>query len=477
MMKLKEKLTTKYMKKGSYSLGSIFVLLAILIVMNMVVAKIPTKYTQIDVSANQLYTIGEQTEEVLSLLEEDVTLYYITESGSTEDAAIRQLLGRYEGASSHITVTLKDVVANPTFVEQYTDTQVAANSIIVVSEGRSKVIPYENMYMGELNYTIYSYTTTGFDGEGQITSAIAYVTSEDLPVVYNLTGHNEAAISAALQAAIEKENLELKELSLLTKETVPEDADILMISGPTTDISEDEADKIITFLEGGGKALILSASSVRNDMTNFNSVLAAYGVQTVEGVVLEGNSNYHYPNYMHYLIPTIRSHDATATALETGYVMLPLAQGIEILDNTRSTLTIETLLETSSSAYSKVDIDNAATTEKESGDIEGPFILAAAITETYNGAQTQIVYIACDAMLDENVDAAVSGGNTNLLVGSLSWMSNHEVPISIAEKSLSIEYLTLTAGSVNFWGAVTTAILPLFFVLCGGIIWFRRRRA
>jgi len=34
------------------------------------------------------------------------------------------------------------------------------------------------------------YTTTGYDGEGQITSALDYVLNDDMPKVYMTTGHN-----------------------------------------------------------------------------------------------------------------------------------------------------------------------------------------------------------------------------------------------------------------------------------------------
>ena len=47
-----------------------------------------------------------------------------------------------------------------------------------------------------VNYSTYQYeSTSSFDGENCITSALDYVTSEELPVVYRLTGHGEEAIS------------------------------------------------------------------------------------------------------------------------------------------------------------------------------------------------------------------------------------------------------------------------------------------
>jgi ABC-2 type transport system permease protein len=65
-----------------------------------------------------------------------------------------------------------DPVLHPNFVSEYTDDDLASNSLIVVGENRSKVIPYADMFESTINYQTYQYETTGFDGEGQVTSAI-----------------------------------------------------------------------------------------------------------------------------------------------------------------------------------------------------------------------------------------------------------------------------------------------------------------
>ena len=63
------------------------------------------------------------------------------------------------------------------------------------------------MYEYEMDYNTYSYNTTGFDAEGQITSAIAGVSSDDIPKLYTLTGHGEISLDAGYKSAIEKENI------------------------------------------------------------------------------------------------------------------------------------------------------------------------------------------------------------------------------------------------------------------------------
>ena len=99
---------------------------------------------------------------------------------------------------------MKDPVVNPKFASEYTTDDLASNSLIVVCGDRNKVINYNDMYSSSVDYNTWQQTTTGFDGEGQITSAIGYVTSEDLPIMYTLSGHGEKDRGFQLKEDIQK---------------------------------------------------------------------------------------------------------------------------------------------------------------------------------------------------------------------------------------------------------------------------------
>ena len=68
---------------------------------------------------------------------------------------------------------------------------------------------------------------------------------------------------------------------------------------------------IISYLEGGGKALIVSSYSSEK-MPNFASVLENYGVKTCDGIVLEGDQNHYISNNPTYILPNIESTDITS---------------------------------------------------------------------------------------------------------------------------------------------------------------------
>lgn len=500
----------KLLKKGSYSLAFTVVILAIAVFLNLLISELPSSATKIDVSENKLYSIGDETKNVASSLTEDVTLYLLAEDGS-EDATLNELLTRYADLSSHIKYEKKDPVLNPSFASSYTDEDLASNSVIVVSDKRSKVIPYSDLYESSVNYQTYSMETTAFDGEGQVTSAIAYVTTEDLPILYTLTGHEENDLDSSMQSAIEKENIEVQELNLLTAGTVPEDASCLMINAPQKDFSDDETSAILTYLQNGGHAFLVSGYTT-TEMPNYHSILEQYGVSIEKGVVLEGDNNHYVSGNPLYLVPEIQSCDATGSLSgSNSYVLMPIGQSIKTLDSKSDDITVTDMLTSTSSAYLKADPENMESLSKEENDESGPFTLTAAITEAIGSGsdseeetetetivegessasqveaeseteaaedakETRLVVLASSQFLTSNTDSAVSGGNTKLLTNALSWMCGQSSSISIPSKSMQLSYLTLTSANVNLWSIITIAVLPVLFLVTGGVIWLKRRK-
>ena len=476
--KEKMPLNKKYLRNGSYSTLLIVIFVAIVVVINMIVGKLPSKYTQIDISDQQLYSIGDETKKVLNNLDKDVTIYQIAQSGS-EDETISNLLQKYADESKHVKVELKDPVVSPKFVSEYTSDQVSSNSLIVVCGDRNKVVNYNDMYESTMDYNTYSYQTTGFDGEGQITSAIAYVTTENLPVLYTLEGHGEKELDSTIKEDIEKANMEVKTLNLISEGSVPDDAACLLIDSPSSDISDDEKTALLDYLENGGKAMVFS-DYTESTLSNFAAVLENYGVKAADGIVFEGDNQHYGMQMPYYLLPTVNSTDASSETASSGYyIIMPYAQGIQKLDDVRDTVTVEDILTTSDSAYSKTNLQSE-TLEKEDGDVEGPFALGVIIKEDVgDGKKTQIIYYSSSYIMDSQMNQLVSGGNEKLVTESLNSMVSTEetTTVSIPSKSLEVSYLTISDYDASFWKICTIGLIPGIFLVAGFVIWFKRRKA
>ena len=231
---------------GSYSLMITAIVLALMIVVNIFVSALPTTLTKYDISSTKLYSITSNTKVVVNALEKDVTIYWIVQSGE-EDEVIENLLSKYDSLSDHIEVVKKNPDVYPTFAEQYTSETVENNSLVVECGDKYRFIGYDDIYLAEADLYSYSYNTS-FDGEGAITSAIDYVVSDEQPQVYMLEGHGEADLPDTFREQIEKENMELQTFSLLNVDSIPEDADCILIYAPSSDISAEEKDLLADYV-------------------------------------------------------------------------------------------------------------------------------------------------------------------------------------------------------------------------------------
>lgn len=445
-------------KGGSYSFALTAIVLAILIAVNIFVSVLPTSMTKYDITSTNLYSITSNTKVVVNALEKDVTIYWVVQADA-EDDVIENLLGKYESLSSHITVTKKNPDVFPTFTSQYTSEDVPNNSLIVECGDKSRYISYDDIYLTDVDYTTYSYVYS-FDGESAITSAIDYVISEELPKLYSLEGHGEAELPTEFATQIEKENMELESFSLLNSDDIPEDADALMIYAPESDISEDEAALLKEYLDDGGKLLVIAGPTEDGTLTNLYSVLAYYGVEAVDGLVVDIDRDHYALRQPYVLMPDIQSSDITDALIEANYyVLFPLAQGLTITGDSATAL-----LTTSYDSYSKVAGFLFETYDKEDGDTDGPFTLAVSVDTGNDG---QLIWFASSYFLEDIYNAYSSGANLDLTMNTLSSLIGERDALSIRSKSMSYNYLTISESSAAMIKAWMIGIVPAAFVLYG----------
>jgi ABC-2 type transport system permease protein len=203
--------------------------------------------------------------------------------------------------------------------------------------------------------------------------------------------------------------------------------------------------------------------------------MAGYGVTAVDGVVVEGDQNNYAWGAPYYLLPNIESHTITEPLVSGGYyVLLPIAQGLSVSDELPDGVTVDALLTTSDSAYSKIAGYNISTYEKEEDDIDGAFALGVAITDS--NSDSRIVWISSGGIVDDQTNSQVSGGNQDMFLNAISWMTEQEDSISIHAKTLSTEYLTISSSQASLLVTVMLVVLPVGCLAIGFVIWFKRRR-
>lgn len=457
------------LKGGTYSLLMTGIVLAILVAVNVFVSVLPSSLTKYDMSATKLYSITSNTKVVVNALKKDVKIYWIVQADE-EDAVLENLLSKYESLSDHIQVVKKNPDVYPTFASKYTSEEVANNSLIVECGEKSRYISASEIYVSQMAANGYS-TETSFDGEGAITSAIDYVVSEELPKLYVLEGHGEAELPETFAKQIERENMETESFSLLNEDTVPEDADAILLYAPTTDISEKEKKILVDYVENGGKMMVAAGPTENGKLTNLYSILENYDVEAADGIVVEEDREYYSFQQPYILLPELQDSEITSPlAEENYYAILPIAQGLKVNDTTGR---VTELLKTSETAFSKTAGYDLETYEKEEGDTDGPFALAVSIDTEKDG---QIVWFSSSLFLEDMYNSYSSGANLDMGMNTLSSLIGEREAVSIRSKSLNYNYLTIDESTASLLKTMMIGVFPLTFVVVGIVIMVQRRR-
>lgn len=457
------------LRGGGYALAVTAVVLAILVAVNVFAAALPASLTHQDISAAQLYSVTSNTKVVVNNLAEDVTIYWIVQSGE-EDDVIQNLLEKYDSLSDHITVEKRNPDVYPTFAQQYTDQEVANNSLVVECGDKSRYIPLTDIYLGEINPYTGGYNATDFDGEGAITSAIDYVTRNEYPQVYLLEGHGEGELPSAFASQIEKENMQVQSLSLLQVDAIPEDAACLLIYAPQSDLAAEEKEMLTDYVAGGGRLLVCAGAVEGGMLENLYSLLADHGVAAQDGLVIDPDRA-HYALSPYQLMPEMNSSPLTDPLLEENYyAIFPLSIGLTVETDSDA---VTELLTTSAQSYSKAAGYALETYDWEEGDAEGPFAVAVSIEEEGGG---QIVWFASDQFLADEYNALSSGANLDLAVNALSSLVGESDAMAIRSRSLQYNYLTIDSATASLLQVLMIGVFPLLFLGIGIYVVLRRRR-
>lgn len=471
-------LSGKSIRLGAYSLITVIVGIVLTVSVNILVSLLPEDLLSLDVTSNKMYTLTDETRELLNNLSEDISIYVLANE-TAKDATLDKTLQRIAELTDHITITYVDPAANPIFYSSYTGTQPGENSLIVAGGKRSRVIDYTEIYEYELDYAYYmstgetSYQLTGYDGEGQIAAALSYVTSEEMPKIYIIKGHNELELGGMYTRAIQKLNVEYEELSLLTADEIPEDAQAVVLDAPTNDYSADEADKVIAFLEKGGNAVLIPTWT-DEEMTNFNRILDFYGVSVADGMIVEQDMSM-YSGIPLYILPRINYDEITKSVYDTT-VFAPNTQGL-LFDEEAEGIFYTSLLETSDVSYSKMDLATATDYERSENDIDGPFVIALRAEKTVADYRTsEAVIVATEGLFTEWADDRVPGNNVKLFSSVVSALVEHESQISIPVKYYDANMTMFPLLVCAIVGLITIILIPAVCLVTGFVIWLKRRR-
>ena len=477
--KIKKIFRSTTSRNGSYSVGMIVLVIGIAVVVNMIAGQIPESYRNIDVSDNKIYEITDTSREMLKSLDKEIKFTVFAEKDST-DERIQTFLKKYTGLSDKIEVEWVDPVLHPS---ELTENNMEADGILISCEetGKSTSVTFDDILVTD-EYSYYmtgSSSPTEFDGEGQFTSAINFVASGETKKLYYTSGHGEQTFSSSVTELLEKNNIEGEEVNLLMTNEIPEDCELLMLYAPTDDISEEEKERILSYMSEGGKVFII-LGEMEGDAPNLDALLNEYGMQREEGYIADMQRNYQ-GNY-YYIFPEITATGELAEGLSSDMVLLVNAHGLTMTDAARDTISVTEFMQTSSQAY-------AVTEETQE---EGTYTLGAVATETISSEEedaedessdseeetkeSRLTVVSSDSLIDSQLtDNLATLENLDLFMNAVTSNFDDTQNVAIEAKSLEITYNTMKHTGVT--GMVAIVGIPALVLLFGFMKWWKRRKA
>lgn len=425
---------------------------------------------QFDLTKDKKYTLSEMTRDVLDHIEEDIQIYAFTGGDPTTDRQIVDLLEEYERRSSRITFKEVDPVKEPSLAQEL-EVTMYGTVVFKMEEETTQVTSYQMFTPGQ-NQQSYM-----FLGEERFTRAINdFISDEEYPV-YFLAGHQEITESqlSNLYTSMKSAHFVPKALNLGLEGSVPEDAAILLIVGMQQDLIDEETAMILDYIDRGGKLFIaLNYNPEFANWTNMNKIMAAYGVSPQSGIIVDPERR--YMNTPSLTVPEYGFHTIVNKLEENNYfTILPTPipiQGDE--DNPPEGLMMRALLNTTDSAYAKVNTGQTTTSwNKEDTDLDGPFSIAYSI-ETKERKPRAIVVGSATFLIN---DMLLQQGNQDFVMNSLAYLNEQENNIVIRprEETMAPQAFLLPQDIKRIFYSTIVGI-PALFLIIAGVVWWRRRK-
>lgn len=467
-------------------------LLIIIIPLNIVVSLFDVK---LDLTENKMYSLTQTTKDYLSSLDTTVDVYLLCDLDEVKESSeLLALSGMLEELQEYDCINFKDVDpdTNPEIKEELNPDgylQLSKGDIVVRCGDNMKRIYGTSMYSSEYDENG-NETAEYFNGENYITGAIKSVVEGEIPSVYFLTGHGEKTIEddyTQFRKNLKNYNYDAKELNLVTEDAVPEDAAIIIVAAPQTDISDAEKEKIEDFMDKGGNlSLLMSPNDKDFDYANLEDIMAQYGIAMDYNIVSETDSSKHVADdkyqIMVNLVDVSESEDENITDLTSQLISeassiipyMPASRSFyELQTENRSNLTICPLIETYDSAIGTP----YGGTEVDPDEISGLLYLGAYSEDMTRNNSKLVVMGNAEFMDDENVQDDYVIIPTMLYSRTITWMYNTDVDMQIPAKTQKNDYMTLKSQEDTTVMMILLNAAPVIVAASGIFIWLKRKNA
>jgi len=414
-------------------------------------------HKRLDVTSEKLYTLSDQSRHTVADLKKDVEIIHFAKQ---PDPTFKDLAGEYANAGSHVHYREVDPQEKPEVARQYNVTHM--NDIVVSSSSHNE--------------------TLSGSGEQDVTNAIIKVTRETVKTICFVEGHGEKSIASGEQdglqggdKALKSEGYQTKTVNLVSSGAVPSDCSVLVDAGPKQSLFPQEAGFIAKYLEGGGRALLLLDPETDPKV---DSVLDAWNIALGSNVVIDASgvgrlfgTGPAVPLVVDYgPNPIVQNFAGTMTFFN-------LARTVSLKDKGKSDPEGTELLKTSARSFTVPNLNTKEVRYDPAKDQAGPLSLGVA-AERHVGTGTdtkgaRLVVIGNSAFATNQWAGLQRNGD--LFANAINWLAQDEDLISVRPKNPTNRRVILTDTQLRELGFASLFFLPGLVIICGAVIWFRRR--
>jgi ABC-type uncharacterized transport system involved in gliding motility auxiliary subunit len=460
-------------------------------------------YSHVDLSSSQFYTLSAKTREVLKKLDAPVhiTTILINKERAQYWDETENLLKEYQRVGGkNITVEKVDPVYDRArAIALQTQLHFAGTDNLVIFQYKdgSRFIKQDDL----IDTNPMTQQVGGYKGEQQFTSAIEGLVEGRPSKIYFTAGHGEHAINDSNTAtgygliaqSLKGENIEIADLNLAARATVPNDADAVVVAGPSVAFSPTEAQALDKYVAANGKLLVLLdpysplglddvlkkyGLGFDNDMVLYRGMTST-GAQTTVPLALIFQTGF-------------AQHPITEKFPAAGYYLQMLdARSVNMqVDKSQPVPKVQWLLQTGADTWGWVnkntltEADMASITSRtfdKTTDIPGPLTVSAVydggtVTDPTSKAPvngTRIVLVGSAHFLEN--DAAESVG-TNFFTNALDWLVKKNAVLSIEPKRPQEYGVSLSPMSQRTVTWTSLIFIPGLALAAGLFTWFSRRK-
>ena len=275
-------------KHGSLATVMTVGLVAVVVLVNVIFSMLAARFPMdVDLTSNKIFEVSDQTIDYLKGLDKKVTVTVLAKeedfSGTnTYYNQANEVIQKYAKYTSNITIEYLDLYANPDFVQKYPKDTLYQGYIIVACGDRHQVLTPYDLFNTQTDSSSGSTYITSSKAEQAMTSAVMNVTNANPPTAVVLTGYGVTDVSAYTDT-LKTNGYVIEEVDLLTGE-IDQDADMLILAAPLTDLSEEVLKKLDTYLDNNGdfgKNLLYFASASQPELPNLEEFLKECSVPLV----------------------------------------------------------------------------------------------------------------------------------------------------------------------------------------------------